>query len=135
MVRAIFFGPEVDARIAELVAFAEANPYEPERGDPAPGYDPRYCIDLPGVPSGIRCVFTITIVPVGSRISLGKPGRYRHLSMSIPGCPDRLVNHASGAYIASLFGFTGGQEGWLVDVGDDDGVVELAQAIDLTPTN
>lgn len=106
---------------AEIVTYSEGRIYRPGKNDNAPGHDPRHEMVVPGMPGGVRCVFSITELG-------GQP--YRVLTMSIyPVRKGRVVSQAAAEMIAALFGFTGGVDDWVVDLVPDDrgSVICLAQ--------
>ena len=94
--RPLIIDDETRAAVARVRDFAEqeAHWYEPYEGDRrhVPGDDDRHVCML----GTYRCVFSITRVPTG---------RWRHLSISVPG--KFYPNPYAVFTIAELFGFTG----------------------------
>jgi hypothetical protein len=102
--------------------FAEhpENVYQPERGGPVPGDDPKHVIHL----NTYRCVYSITEF---------KGKKFRHFSVSVPG--RKWPNVA--AILADLFGFVGWDQetidrfppGWLAQMDTHVQAIVLAQEI------
>jgi hypothetical protein len=124
MLRPLFITDELKAEVKRVLDFASGNFYYPGKSETIPGDDPRHVLEIP---TGYRCVFSITISPQG------KP--WRHLSISVP--KKGAVPHPISAFvIAALFGFTGYDidrpspeppADWFFDLNREDNCVIIAQ--------
>lgn len=90
--RALLIDDDVRKRAAEVVAYADAHPYQPPYGN-APGDDPKHVLQI----DTYKAVFSKTIMG---------GVEFRHLSVSVPG---GLYPGPEAVFLiaADLFGFTG----------------------------
>jgi len=94
--RALIIGPDEQAAIAKVMAYAMEPAHFYTIGGPIPGDNPAYTCT---VPDGFRCVFTFT---------RDKRKLFRHLTISVPG--ELLPSPESCVVIAKEFGFTASDE-------------------------
>lgn len=115
-------GPEEQARVREITAYAEAQGHWYKPGvSPIPGDTPEHSTIL----GTYRCVFSITV---------GNDALYRHLSISVPQ-KGRLPLPFVVFEIATMFGLTGwtqdmedkSPEGWMLHVSQEENCVVIAQ--------
>jgi hypothetical protein len=106
--RALVLSPEIAAKIAAQVAWADApeNHYRPGPGVEPPGDSPAYTMMLD---DGFRVVYSHTVMPDGRR--------YRHLSVSVRGKGNKYPATVAVWTLCTLFGFTGGRVEHEVTVG------------------
>jgi hypothetical protein len=120
--RPLVIDDSAKAAVARVKAYAEANHYYPSPGQPIPGDNPNYVVNL----STYRTVFTYT--HAGGVV-------YRDLSVSVPST--KLPNPAAVFAIADMFGFTGYNpsnptkpgEDWFFDCNETIGYVRCAQPV------
>jgi hypothetical protein len=92
--RALIIGPDEQASIAKVVAYAmePEHWYNADKSGPVPGDNPAYVVH---VEDGFRCVFTFT---------QHKGALYRHLTISVTGT--LLPAPEAAVALAKEFGFT-----------------------------
>ena len=126
--RPLIIDDAAKAKVAAVVAHAEAHPYRPfTPGAKTPGDDDRFVARL----GSYRCVFTYTH---------SDGGVWRHLSISVPS--KKYPNPAAAFAIADMFGFTGwdhktidrAPDGWMMDIPKREHCVVLAQPIASEPS-
>lgn len=113
---------KIAARIRDYAEHPE-NVYRPDPRWTAPGDNPHHVCRL----NTYRVVYSITEVP---------DGKFRHLSVSVPG--EKYPNPAAVIMIADLFGFVGwdGQtidqfpDGWLATMEEKARAVVVAQKLE-----
>jgi hypothetical protein len=116
--RALIIGPEEQAAIAKVVAYAmePQHWYTPGPTALTPGNNPEFTAH---VPDGFRCVFTITLY---------EGEEYRHLTVSVDGNKGLLPSPEACVALAKEFGFTASgddlnliarmeRDGWLTSTG------------------
>ena len=124
--RALVIDDEAKAKVARVVEYAAAHPFNPNRGDDTaiaiPGRNPQHVIEL----SSYRCVFTNSYFQ--------KHGLFRHLSISVPSAD--YPNPYATWSIAELFGFTGwdGHSAmppgdWVFHINKDEHCITVAQKL------
>lgn len=96
--RALIIGPEEQAAIAKVVAYAMEHFFYPDSSI-VPGDNPAY---VAHVPDGFRCVFTFTKHKEGDI--------FRHLTVSVPG--NMFPSPEACIVLAKEFGFTASDEGF-----------------------
>jgi hypothetical protein len=102
VIRPLILGPAERASIQEVVTFAARpeNHYRPFAGDNVPPGDKESYIRKFGLPDRpYRCVYSLTVASNGQL--------FRHLSISIPGMPDKAPNPIACWTLAAAYGFTG----------------------------
>jgi hypothetical protein len=120
--RPLVIDDAVKARIAEIVAYADAHPYYPDSDAPVPGDNPKYRATF----STYRCVYTKTV----------KQGvAFRHFSISVPE-KDMMPNPIIAFTLAQEFGFTGWDghtiaavEGWVVGPNSEENCITFVQRL------
>lgn len=130
--RPLVISPEVRKRVAECMNYAEQPLHWYQPGDDfVPGDHPEFVVHID---SGYRCVFSYTF----------KDGQlYRHLSISVDH-PTLFVSPQAAVVIARLFGFTGGEgefdldlharlekDGWMVKANEEDHCVVMVQPMEV----
>jgi len=126
--RALIIGPDEQAAIAKLVAYAKEHIYEPGKSRVVPGDDPAYVVKIP---DGFRCVFTYT---------KHNGGLYRHLTASVP--TEKYPSPEATVMLAREFGFTESvtegfdlierlkRDGWMVSMNENEHCIVLAQPVE-----
>jgi hypothetical protein len=118
--RALIIGPDEQAAIAKVVAFATEPQhwYAPGPTAPIPGENPEY---VAHAPDGFRCVFTFT---------KHESGLFRHLTVSVQAQKGTLPSPEACVALAKEFGFTAStddlnliarmeKDGWMTSTGHE----------------
>lgn len=95
--RPLLIDNKLKERIAEVMAYAQANPLSPMDPDvkhTPPGDDDRYVVNAE---VGFRIVYSVEITPFGNKA--------RHISISVD-TPNKLPGFDAAQKIIELFGFT-----------------------------
>lgn len=127
--RALLLTPEIKSRIAAQVEWANRPENRYRAGvDPEPPGDNPACIM--NLEHGFRVVYSRTLAPDGSE--------WRHLSISVEGT--KYPNQMAAYSIATLFGFTGGEqvedvtvkpgEDWMFHIDEEARCIVVAQRVE-----